>query len=121
MGWDVDVAGVSRVLQDTATHGDDLVCAWQGSDGGTQGVVQVAQLVVTYSQSALIGKALQEFFEVREKTVSVMAERLQGSLTGVGEAVKAIVFGDETMAAQIGQQMDAAAGSGNFLGLAGLG
>jgi len=97
--WDVNPGEVFDVLTRTVTAGQDIITAVSGSaDGASTGMGEAATGVMKYSQSGLIGTALNSFFEARHRDYKRIIDRIQGVVTATGEATNAITLGDGMMA-----------------------
>ncbi|WFR66584.1 DUF6507 family protein [Curtobacterium flaccumfaciens] len=114
-GWRVDPAGVESVLNSVVDHTTTMSDALGGSEDGTvQGVDTIVQDAATAAQSQVIGEAVAGFFEHRKNTLTGIQNRIRASLLGASGATKAIIDGDEHMAATTQANAVSAASSGDF-------
>ncbi|WP_415855451.1 DUF6507 family protein [Sinomonas sp. G460-2] len=119
-GWNVDPAGVERVLTDVAHQGTVISDALGGSaDGRTQGIDKISATAVTAAQSQVIGDAIVAFFDHEKPVLTGITNRIKASLMGASKATQEIVDGDEAMAASTQAKAVAAAASGDFSALGG--
>jgi len=114
--WDIQPDEVDAVLTTTAADGNDLVTAIGGANSGAGGddLGQLALDAQDGAQSAIIGAALWGFLEDQMPAMVAAITRIQGMITGTGQAKNAIVAGDEAMAVSTSAIMSIAVASGNF-------
>jgi len=116
--WDITASAVQQVFTNTDAAGESLVTALNGSsDGTTKGIGGVADDMVTYTQSPLIGSALEGFFEDRQAGIKSVFNRIEGVLAGTHNAVVDILAGHDQMAEAILAQIQQSCDSGDFTGL----
>ncbi|GAA3337210.1 hypothetical protein GCM10017714_03220 [Curtobacterium pusillum] len=114
-GWRVDPAGVESVLNSVANRTTTMSTALGGSeDGSVQGVDTIVQDAATAAESQVIGEAVAGFFEHRKATLTGIQNRIRASLLGASGATKAIIAGDEHMAATTQANAVSAASTGDF-------
>jgi hypothetical protein len=113
--WSVDPDGVERVLNAVADRSTTMSDALGGSKDGTMpGVASVVQSAATAAQSQVIGEAIAGFFEHQQPTLQGIQNRIRASLLGAAGATKAVIDGDEEMAAKTQANAVSAATSGKF-------
>ena len=114
-GWAVDPGGVEAVLNDVLTKSGDISVALGGAEGTTGGgVAASAMSAATAAESAVIGEALNGYFEEQAATIQSIGDRIQACLLGASGAVTAIQQGHEEMAASTQANAVHAASTGDF-------
>ena len=116
--WDITNSAVRQVFTNTDAAAESLATALSGSSDGTvKGIGGAADDMVTYTQSPLIGSALEGFFEDRRAGTMSVFNRIKGVLAGTSEAVTDILAGHGQMAEAILAQIQQACDNGDFTGL----
>jgi len=114
-GWAVDPAGVEAVLNDVLTKSEQISTALGGAEGTTGGGISAsAMTAATAAKSAVIGEAINGYFEEHAAAITSIGDRIQACLLGASGAVTAIQQGHEEMAAQTQAAAVHAASSGDF-------
>ncbi len=91
--WDISPTGVASVLKKVGTHAEEL-----GKELNT--LSTHAESAVTATQSNLIGTTISEYFEKTEgPRLKKISSLVSAACTGVRDATKAYLRGDEEMAA----------------------
>jgi len=125
--WSVEPGAIQTVLTNTQTAADTISTALGGSPVDSpgprvEGVGGVADDMVQQSQSGLIGTALSGFFDDRQAAMSLIMDRIIGSMNATAEAVREILNGHDDIAqnthGRIGaaEQADARAAAGGAPG-----
>lgn len=114
-GWAVDPGGVEAVLNDVLTKSEQITTALGGAEGTTGGgVAATAMSAATAAESAVIGEAINGYFEEQAATIASIGDRIQACLLGASGAVVAIQQGHEEMAATTQANAVHAASTGDF-------
>jgi hypothetical protein len=92
--WDIDVAGVNKVLQDTVKEAEPF-------DGLAKTYGEKLNTIMTgldYDAYKVVAVAMGEFAQHWSPTLEAAAKQVGASLTGAQNAVKAYMDGQEEMA-----------------------
>ncbi|MCL2490942.1 MAG: DUF6507 family protein [Propionibacteriaceae bacterium] len=119
--WSVEPDAIQTVLTNTQTAAETISTALGGSPVDSpgppvEGVGGVADDMVQQSQSGLIGTALSGFFDDRQAAMSLIMDRIIGSMNATVEAVTEILQGHDDIAQNTQSRMREACDTNNFAG-----
>jgi hypothetical protein len=92
--WDIDVAGVSKVLTDTSTAAEPF----NGLAKTYGDKLNSLMTAMNYEVFAVVAAAVGEYAQHWSPTIEAAAKQVGSSLTGAQNAVKAYMGGQEEMA-----------------------